>query len=94
MVECNIFAVLVPLIESKPWLRVNGKGEREKYENSKWAVVEKAEYGRLPKVEAQIWITLYNLFMDPDCRKKYELTEEKKSLLLRVHIGSLSCGST
>lgn len=26
VVECNIFGVLVPLIESKPWLRVNAKG--------------------------------------------------------------------
>lgn len=49
-------------------------------------MVDKSEYGKLPKVEAQIWITLYNLFIDPDCRKKYELTEEKKSLLLRVRI--------
>jgi|JI61114C2RNA_FD_contig_31_1974881_length_785_multi_4_in_0_out_0_1 hypothetical protein len=28
VVECNIFAVLVPLIEAKPWLRVNDKNER------------------------------------------------------------------
>lgn len=31
VVECNIFGVLVPLIESKPWLRTNSKGEREKF---------------------------------------------------------------
>jgi hypothetical protein len=84
VIECNIFAVLVPLIESKPWLRVNDKGERERFENNKWSVLDKSEYGRLPKVEGQIWIALYNLFMNPECRKKYELTEERKSVLLRV----------
>jgi hypothetical protein len=38
----------------------------------------------LPKIEAQVWIAVYNLFMDPDCRKKYSLTEMRKSNLLRL----------
>jgi hypothetical protein len=29
----DILCILVPLIEEKPWLRVNSKGEREIYEN-------------------------------------------------------------
>jgi len=28
--------VLVPLLEMKPWLRKNTKGEMEKYEDQKW----------------------------------------------------------
>lgn len=39
LVESNIYSLLVPLIEERPWLRVNDKGEREVYENSKWNVV-------------------------------------------------------
>lgn len=31
LVECNIYSLLVPLIEERPWLRVNEKGEREVY---------------------------------------------------------------
>lgn len=34
--ETDILCILVPLIEEKPWLRTNNKGEREMYENQKW----------------------------------------------------------
>lgn len=94
LVECNIFSMLVPLLEEKLWLRTNSKGEREIFENSRWVVVPKGEYGRLPKTEAQVWIAIYNLFMDPECRKKYELNDERKNTLLRVSAFSLSSAST
>ncbi|KRX01979.1 hypothetical protein PPERSA_07624 [Pseudocohnilembus persalinus] len=84
LIECDILLVLVPLIEEKPWLRINARNEREKYENSKWTVVPKSEYNKLPKLEAQVWITIYNLFMDPECRNKYELSEQRKNNLLRL----------
>lgn len=84
IIECNIFGILVPLIEEKPWLRTTAKGEREIFENNKWNIVPKSEYGRLPKTEGQIWLTLYNLFGNPDCMKKYELNDERKNTLLRV----------
>jgi zinc finger MYND domain-containing protein 10 len=65
-------------------LRVNARNEREKYENSKWVEIPKSEYSKLPKLEGQVWITIYNLFMDPECRSKYELSDFRKSNLLRV----------
>jgi len=83
-VEADILCLLSPLIEERPWLRTNAKGEREIYENQKWNVVAKDEYGRLPKLEAQVWITIYNLHMDPECRKKYEINDFRKSNLLRL----------
>jgi hypothetical protein len=52
LVENDIFALLVPLIEERPWLRTNSKNEREIYDNQKWNFVPKEEYGRLPKLEA------------------------------------------
>lgn len=60
------------------------KGEREVFENQKWTVVPKEDYSKLPKLEAQVWIAIYNLFMEPECRKKYELNEYRKSNLLRL----------
>lgn len=96
----DILCVLIPLIEIKPWIRTtsNGKlrtkdrmvelidyqGNREKFENNKWVIVEKNDYSRLVKLEANVWIAVYNLFMEPECRKKYELTEFRKSNMLRV----------
>ena len=37
MVDCNdVPCTLVPLLELKPWLRKNSKGETEKWEDMKW----------------------------------------------------------
>jgi len=72
MMENNdIPCVLVPLLEFKPWLRTNPKGEQEKFEDQKWKVVEPHERGKLTKIEAQIWLTIYNLFMSADSSRKY-----------------------
>jgi hypothetical protein len=35
-------------------------------------------------MEANVWIMIYNLFMDPECRKKYELNDFRKNNLLRL----------
>jgi hypothetical protein len=63
MMEANdIPCVLVPLIELKPWLRKNSKGETEKFEDQKWNVVPVSESNKVSKIEAQIWLTIYNMF--------------------------------
>jgi len=59
-------------------------GEREVFDNQKWNFVPKEEYYKLPKLEANAWIIVYNLFMDAECRKKYEINEHRKNNLLRV----------
>lgn len=85
MMENNdIPCVLVPLLEFKPWLRKNSKGEDEKYEDHKWKVIEPHERGRVPKIEAQVWLTIYNLFMTAETSRKYELTSFRKNNLLRL----------
>lgn len=66
LVETDILCILVPLIEQRPWIRTNSKGEREKFENYKWVVVPKSDYSVLSKMEAQVkkladW-TLLSLF--------------------------------
>lgn len=40
MMENNdIPLVMVPLLEMKPWIRKNTKGEEEKFEDQKWTVI-------------------------------------------------------
>jgi hypothetical protein len=64
MMENNdIPCVLVPLLELKPWMRKNKKGEIEKFEDQKWVKVPPSEVNRMPKIEAQIWLTIYNMFL-------------------------------
>lgn len=92
----DIPMIFVALMEYKPWIRrvykktpqgSSLKDEREYeeeiYENNKWVKISTLG-NRLPKIEAQIWICLYNLFMNQDNTKKYEITEFRKSNLLRL----------
>ena len=85
MMENNdIPCVLVPLLEIKPWIRTNSKGEEEKFEDQQWTVIKPHERGKLTKIEAQIWLTIYNMFMTNDTSRKYEMTNFRKQNLLRL----------
>lgn len=85
MIENNdIPCVLVPLIELKPWLRKNKKGEIEKFEDQKWVRVPPQDLNKMSKVEAQIWLTIYNMFLSSDSSRKYEVTTFRKANLLRL----------
>lgn len=81
--QCDMLCVLVPLIEIRPWIR-KVKGERQQYEKSKWVKIEKSDYSRVVKLEAQVWIAIYNIFMDVECRRKYEFNEFRKGNILRL----------
>lgn len=85
MMENNdIPCVLVPLLEAKPWIRTNARGEEEKFEDQQWTVIQSHERGRLTKIEAQVWLTVYNMFMTNDSSRKYEMTNFRKQNLLRL----------
>lgn len=84
MEQNDIPCVLVPLLEIKPWIRKNAKGETEKFEDQKWQVVKPHEATKLPKIEAQIWLTIFNMFISQDTNRKYEITSFRKANLLRL----------
>lgn len=81
----DVLQLLVPLMEKAPWVRTNRvTGRIEKFEEHKWQVVEADDEGRLPKLHSQVWLTIYNLIMDQECRSRYELTSFRKENLLRL----------
>lgn len=84
METTDIPLVIVPLLELRPWYRTNSKGEQEKFEDQKWVKVEAHDRGRLCKVEAQIWLTIYNMFMTQASNQKYEITTFRKENLGRL----------
>ena len=85
MMENNdIPCALVPLLELKPWIRKNSKGQTEKFEDMRWQVIKDDEKGKIPKIEAQIWLTIYNMFLSQDTNRKYEITTFRKNNLLRL----------
>lgn len=84
MDETDVPMILVPLLEAKPWLRTNLKNEEEKFEDQRWQVVKPEDKMKLCKTEAQIWLTLYNLFLTQDSNRRYEITTNRKQNLLRL----------
>ena len=48
----DIPCVLVPLLDIRPWVRLNIKGETEIFEDQKWNVQKPEDKGRVPKIEA------------------------------------------
>lgn len=47
-------------------------------------MIAEHDKGKVTKVEAQIWLTIYNMFMTADSARKYEITTFRKQNLLRL----------
>lgn len=82
--ENDMLMACVALIEDRPWLKKSDGKPKEKFEDGQWVEIPKSEMSKLPKVEGQIWITIYNLLLAPECAKNYEITDYRKNMLLRV----------
>jgi hypothetical protein len=80
-VICN----LVHVIEKAPWLKSQNK-TFEKFEDGRWKIVSKDDVLLLGKVEAQIWLSLYNLLIEPECQKKYKYNMHNHAIVLRVRL--------
>jgi len=81
----DVLLLLVPLMEKAPWVRKNRRNSAiEKFEEHRWERVEQNDEGRLPKLHSQVWLTVYNLVMDAECRARYELISFRRENLLRL----------
>lgn len=79
----DLICLMVNTMETHPWLaRPPGKNEMQVYEDGAWYP---AEAERLTKVEAQVWLSLYNLLVEPEFRKKYEYSDYRQRTVLKVN---------
>eukprot|EP00771_Trimastix_marina_P000281 gnl/Trimastix_PCT/1299.p2 GENE.gnl/Trimastix_PCT/1299~~gnl/Trimastix_PCT/1299.p2 ORF type:complete len:435 (-),score=135.56 gnl/Trimastix_PCT/1299:590-1894(-) len=87
LVHNDALTLLVELIERKPWIR-RDKGRTLKYEDAQWAPVPPSDRLVLTKVEAQAWLAVYNLVLDPECRRKYRFDDVRRDMTgrLRRHL--------
>jgi len=74
----------VYLIEKAPWLKRKANKTLSRYENGSWKDISMEDLPQLGKIEAQVWLILYNILLEPECRKKYDYHEHNKSIVLRV----------
>lgn len=68
------------------WSKTEKDGKFFKYIDNKWKHVSANEKFQLTKIEGQIWISLYELILNPNCHSKYEYTDFKKNQILKVNI--------
>jgi zinc finger MYND domain-containing protein 10 len=74
---------LVQLLEEPPWTQRTAKGLL-KFEDYKWKAVAPDDMLILSKTEAQVWLCLYNLLIEPQCRKHYQWNTQRKDCVVRV----------
>jgi len=67
--EYDFIEILCTLIDLKPYFRINTKDQKIVYTNNKWEILPKSEFNRVNKTEAQLWLSILNLFANEDIRK-------------------------
>lgn len=71
-------------LELSMWSRVEKDGNIFKYIENKWKLIPLNERNQLTKTEGQVWISLYELLLSPNCVSKYDYTDYKKNQILKV----------
>jgi hypothetical protein len=56
----------------------------QKFVDRKWVDVPSGDLLKLTPLEGQPWLTLYNLLLEPECRRRYEMHSHRKGTLLRA----------
>lgn len=80
----DMIQTLVALVVSPPWSQRHD-GQLLKFtDEGKWVDVPHQNQFQLTKPEAQVWLALYNLLMEPECRRKYEYNSHSKAEILRL----------
>ncbi|KAF4676712.1 Zinc finger MYND domain-containing protein 10 [Perkinsus chesapeaki] len=73
----DLLMTLVPLLEAAPWIRKTPTGQLEKFEEHQWRPLHGGSGPvRMPKAQGQVWLSIYQLLMDPVCRQQYSLQSQ------------------
>jgi hypothetical protein len=92
----DMIALCAQLIDTAPWIKKTMKGY-QLFETGKWRPLSKTDSLLVSKTEGQVWLSLYNLLMDPECRKAYQYYDTNYPLVIKVHhrsFHSISYGIT
>lgn len=81
--ERDVMNVLVGLVESRPWI-VNTPQGRYSFEENQFKLIKNEDFGKIPKVEGQVWLTIFNLVFGKESSQIFELTESRKNTLLKL----------
>merc|ERR1711959_673086 len=83
---------LVPLLDLHPWTwQCKEDGKYKTFQDGKWQPMPDGDFLRLNKIQAQVWLTLYNMIMEPTMRQKYDINSHRKGVIvdLRKHFNTV-----
>lgn len=84
LVVKDLITTLVMIIETSPWMRNNNKKCLERFDQGRWVKIDSDDFNVLSKIEAQAWLALMNLLLEPCCKRKYVYTKRNQETVLRV----------
>ncbi|CAM9208150.1 unnamed protein product [Chrysoparadoxa australica] len=79
----DVLLGLVPLIENPPWTVRTEEGKWKKYMDFKWEEVRPADLLKVTQTEAQVWLAVFFITCNSDCRERYAFNSFRKECLLR-----------
>lgn len=84
MLDTHDFAIaLIYLVDRAPWKKRIGP-KTYKFINGSWTEVKGDQILKLTQHEAQVWLAINNLIVDPECRLKYQYNSFRKDTLLKL----------
>eukprot|EP00921_Rhytidocystis_pertsovi_P026280 GHVQ01042383.1.p1 GENE.GHVQ01042383.1~~GHVQ01042383.1.p1 ORF type:complete len:569 (+),score=95.94 GHVQ01042383.1:241-1947(+) len=58
--------------------------QQQVFDQMCWRALRDEERGTTPKLQVQVWLTIYNLIMDQECRNRYDMTHFRRENLLKL----------
>ncbi|CAM9790782.1 unnamed protein product [Ectocarpus fasciculatus] len=86
----DVLLGLVILVENPPWTRRTEEGTWQKFVDFEWRTVATADLLQVTKTEGQaredniVWLAMYHLMCEEECRKRYHFNSLRKNNILRV----------
>ncbi|KAI4468940.1 zinc finger mynd domain containing protein 10 [Holotrichia oblita] len=72
----DVPVLLIEILGHRPWIQ-----DDKLYKGSRWI---KWDGEALAQCEAQVWLALYQILMIPSCGKYYEITDSRRSQLMKL----------
>eukprot|EP00958_Prasinococcus_capsulatus_P018851 scaffold2254_cov393-Prasinococcus_capsulatus_cf.AAC.19 len=95
----DVIMLLIPLLEARPWMRhrrkktgaatdqskeVRTAGVTEVFEEGRWVERNSRDRLQICKSDAQVWLALYHLMVEPKCRARYEWDDSRKAVAMQL----------
>ncbi|XP_053618333.1 zinc finger MYND domain-containing protein 10 [Plodia interpunctella] len=80
----DVPSLLAHLIELQPWKRANDKGDMELFNYGLWNKASDEEIAQLHRTEAQLWLCLRQLLLEPRLAHYYVIDDCRRSAFCKI----------